>query len=106
MFAHPTWTDKHGIKHLTVPKELSDLREGEKLLIQQVSPYIPLQHLQKGTYGCKGHVCSFPQTIHNICTVLPRLPSDITIVNIVKRLPRQRSKSPFPHISDKKTESP
>ena len=84
MFAHPTWTDNHGIKHLTVPKELSDLREGEKLLIQQVSPYIPLQHLQKGTYGCKGHVCSFPQTIHNICTVLPRLPSDISIVNIVK----------------------
>ena len=60
------------------------MTEGEKLLIQQVSPFVPLQHLQNGSYGAKGHVCSFPQDISNICTKLPRLPSNVNTISIVK----------------------
>ena len=83
-FCHPTWTDKEGNIRFDVPEELSGLREGEKLLIQQVSPYVPLHHLQQGSYGSKGHVCSFPQDITHVCNVLPRIPSDISIVKVVK----------------------
>ena len=84
MFAHPTWTDTSGIVHYTIPEELKGLREGERLLIQLVSPFVPLQHLQKGNYGCKGHLCSFPQSIQSLCNVLPRLPSDVHVGNIAK----------------------
>ena len=37
-FPHPTWIDSKGQKHCEQPKELVDLTEGEKLLLQQVSP--------------------------------------------------------------------
>ena len=83
-FRHPVWIDDDKQVHYTVPEELAELTEGEKLLIQQVSPYIPLQHLHNGSYGAKGHVCSFPQNIHSICTVLPRLPSNVTSILVVK----------------------
>ena len=84
-FPHPTWIDLKGQKHYEQPDELVDLTEGEKLLLQQVSPYIPLHHLQKGSYGCKGHVCCFPQDIHHVCTELPRLPSDVSVIRVVKQ---------------------
>ena len=84
MFAHPTWKDNNNQVHYEIPHQLLDLTEGEKLLLQQVSPYVPLQHLQKGSYGCKGHVCSFPQDINSVCIELPRLPSDISVVNVIK----------------------
>lgn len=83
-FPHPLWLDETKTPHYTVPEELSGLSEGEKLLIQQVSPFIPLQHLQNGSYGMKGHVCSFPQDISEICTQLPRLPKDVKTITIVK----------------------
>ena len=85
MFGHPTWKDNNNQIHYEIPNELLHLTEGEKLLLQQISPYVPLQHLQKGSYGCKGHVCSFPQDISTVCNELPRLPSDISVVNIVRQ---------------------
>ena len=69
-FLHPIWFNDQGTPMYEVPEELFQLTEGEKLLIQQVSPYVPLQHLQNGSYGAKGHVCAFPQDIHEICTKL------------------------------------
>ena len=83
-FLHPIWFNDQGTPMYEVPEELFQLTEGEKLLIQQVSPYVPLQHLQNGSYGAKGHVCAFPQDIHEICTKLPRLPADVKTVSIVK----------------------
>ena len=83
-FRHPIWIDQSGTKQFHVPTELTDLSEGEKLLIQQVSPYVPLQHLQNGSYGAKGHVCSFPQNVHDVCTTLPRLPSNVNTVSVVR----------------------
>ncbi len=80
----PIWFNAEGVPQRHVPTELSDLSEGEKLLIQQISPYIPMQHLHKGAYGSKGHVCSFPQAVDEICTILPRLPENVNAISVVK----------------------
>ena len=80
----PVWHDENGNCHYEQPEELKNLREAEKLLIAQYAAYIPLEHLKKGQFGCNGHVCCFPQDISNLCTVLPRLPSQIDYVKMVK----------------------
>ena len=41
----PIWYDKKGAVQFHLPDELKCLREGEKLLIQQVAAYVPLLHL-------------------------------------------------------------
>ena len=43
-----------------------------------------MQHLHKGAYGSKGHVCSFPQAVEEICTILPRLPENVNAISVVK----------------------
>lgn len=68
----PTWEDESGVKHYTVPRCLRILREGEKLLIQRVSTYVPLRYLKGGSHGSRGHVCSFPKEIQDFITELPR----------------------------------
>ena len=83
-FSHPLWVDEFGVKQFHVPSVLQDLTDGERLLIQQVSPYVPLRHLHNGSYGCKGHVSSFPQDISDICTRLPRLHENVTTLSVVK----------------------
>jgi hypothetical protein len=40
----PVWIDDNQDMHYELPLELTVLTEGEKLLIQQVSAYIPLHH--------------------------------------------------------------
>src|SRR5688572_10961694 len=81
----PVWHDKEGMAQYHLPDQLNRLREGEKLLIQQVAAYVTLLHLKDGQIGSKGHVCSFVQDISSICTVLPRLPDDVQFVKIVKK---------------------
>jgi hypothetical protein len=80
----PIWYDKQGVVQYNLPQQLKCLREGEKLLIQQVAAYVPLLHLKDGQIGSRGHVCSFVQDISSICTVLPRLPDNVQFVKIVK----------------------
>lgn len=58
----------------------------EKLLIQKVSPFVPLEHIHKGVMGLKGHVCAFEQNLHEIVTVLPRLPSDVSIIRVIREI--------------------
>ncbi len=79
----PIWRDNNDNIQYEVPEELKDLSDAEKMLIQRVSPFIPLHHVKNGTMGIKGHVCSFPQDISEICTKLPRLPQDVSIVKLV-----------------------
>jgi hypothetical protein len=80
----PVWyLDK--VPQFHVPIELSCLNEGEKLLIQQASCYVPLVYLKHGNVGNDGHVCSFPVDIGAICLILPRLPADCQFVRIVKK---------------------
>lgn len=79
------WVDKNLVVQYHVPPELACLREGEKLLIQQVSVYVPLHHLMYGQIGCRGHIVSFPQSVSSVCTTLPRLPKEVDIVRVIKR---------------------
>jgi hypothetical protein len=60
------------------------LQEGEKLLIQQVSVYVPLQHLMYGQVGARGHTVSFPQDVSSVCKTLPRLPDNVQVVQVIK----------------------
>jgi hypothetical protein len=55
-----------------------------KLLIQRVSPLIPVIHIKNGILGSRGHVVSFFQDITDICSELPRLPSDVTMIKVVR----------------------
>jgi hypothetical protein len=80
----PVWIDDNQDIHYELPLELTVLTEGEKLLIQQVSAYIPLHHLKFGQIGAKGHSCAFPQYVQDICDILPRLPSDVTLLKVLR----------------------
>ena len=82
--ALPTWIDKNGRKRYDIPKVLLDLSLAEKLIIQQVSPFIPVIHIKNGSMGSRGHVVSFYQDITSICNVFPRLPSEVTMVKVVR----------------------
>jgi hypothetical protein len=75
-----------------VPNELSCLQEGEKLLIQMVSPCVPFIHIKNGTLGIKGHVCSSPQRVQDLYTTLPRLPSSATFVKMIRSFKGEEGK--------------
>jgi hypothetical protein len=90
----PIWYENFADKktaRFDVPYELSCLREGEKLLIQQISCYVPLQHLRNGQIGCKGHVCCFEQDINEVCTILPRFPSNVKIIRVIKQYRKENA---------------
>jgi hypothetical protein len=72
-----------------LPSELSCLREVEKLLIQQISCYVPMHHLRNGQIGSKGHVCCFEQIIEEVCTMLPRLACNVKIIRAVKQCQKE-----------------
>ena len=80
----PPWKSKKGVVKYTIPPQLQHLTLAEKLLIQRVSPLIPVIHIKNGILGSRGHVVSFFQDITNICSELPRLPSDITMIKVVR----------------------
>jgi Helitron helicase-like domain at N-terminus len=80
----PIWFDENNNVQYHVPAELAVLREGEKLLIQQVSVYVPLQHLMYGQVGARGHIVSFPQDVSSVCKTLPRLPDNVQVVRVIK----------------------
>jgi hypothetical protein len=42
-----------------LPKELAHLTMAEKLLIQRVSPLVPVIHIKNGILGVRGHIVSF-----------------------------------------------
>ena len=81
----PTWKDSNNKIHYEVPKELAVLREGEKLLIQRLSVYVPVYHLYKGQTASKGHCAAFKQDINTIADRLPRLPEKVEFVQIIKK---------------------
>ena len=81
----PVWYNDSGQPQYRVPNELSGLTDAEKMLIQKASVFIPLHHIKHGTLGLKGHSCCFPQDLGKLCTVLPRLPTDVTIIKLVQK---------------------
>lgn len=80
----PAWIDDDGTYRYNVPSELEGLSVAEVLLIQRVAPHVPLVHIKNGTLGIKGHVCSFLQDVNYVATRLPKLPSDVKVVKMVR----------------------
>ena len=78
----PSWYDDQSCQRFDLPDELLDLREGEKLMIQIYSIYVPLQHLRKGNHGVLGHVCCFEQDINYVCYELPR--KKVDAIKVIK----------------------
>jgi hypothetical protein len=66
------------------PVELSSLTIAKKFLIQRVSPLIPVIHIKNGIMGSRGHIVSFFQDISSISKILPRLPSKISIIKVIR----------------------
>ena len=81
----PVWYD-NGVPQFHIPVQLSCLRLAEKMLLQLVSPFVPQQYINNGTFGLKGHVCCFPQDIGEVAKVLPRLPSDVKMIKLVRQV--------------------
>ena len=65
----PIWYDEE-VPQYTVLVELSNLTH-RKMLIQRVSPMVPLHHIKNGVFGLSGHVCAFEQEIKEMVTILP-----------------------------------
>ena len=78
----PVWFDDHDVCHYELPDELTDLRLGEKLLIQRFSCFVPIVHIKNGMMGIKGHCCCFKQDICDMAMTLPRL--TVNAVKVVK----------------------
>ena len=88
----PLWEDQFGMQQNKVPEELSSLSIGEKLLIQRVSPLVPIVHIKNGTLGIKGHVCSFMQDISGIAETLPLLPEKVKAIRMIRSYESSGSK--------------
>ena len=82
----PVWFDENHTAQYRIPDCLSCLSDCEKMLIQKLNTHVPAHHLKYGVVGIKGHVCAFPQEISQVCSVLPRLPSDCSVVRYVKEM--------------------
>jgi hypothetical protein len=81
----PIWYengDKNNMPQFYVPNELKNLSMAEKMLIQKVSPFVPMQHIKNGIMGLKGHVCAFEQDINELAQKLPRRKEDFDMIRI------------------------
>jgi hypothetical protein len=81
----PVWY-KEGVVQYHVPTELSCLTMAERMLIQMASPFIPLRHISKGVLGMKGHVCCFDQDLESFVNTLPRNPTDVLVLQVLKEV--------------------
>lgn len=90
--ALPIWY-KDNEPQFHVPPELEDLKFGEKLLIQQATPYVPLVHIKNGTMGIRGHVCCFPSAIDTVCKILPRYPTELKLLKVVRSYQNNNNES-------------
>ena len=81
----PIWYDD-GLPQYHVPPQLSNLTLAEKMLIQLASPFIPLRHIKKGIFGLSGHVCCFEQDVETFVNTLPRDPTDVTLLQVLKEV--------------------
>ena len=73
------------MKRITVPQQLQELTFAEKQLIALATSHMNLVHLKNGTLGSTGHVVALEQNISDIAITLPRLPSEVNIVTVVRK---------------------
>ena len=81
----PVWW-KDGTAMFSLPPELIGLSDAEKMLIQRISPFVPLHHIKQGTMGLSGHVCAFEQDIGDFVKRLPRHQTDVSMLKVIKQL--------------------
>ena len=67
----PVWYSG-GVPIYTLPECLVGLSIAERLLIQRISPFVPLMHLKSGVMGMTGHCCAFEQDVEGFVNRLPR----------------------------------
>ena len=65
----------------------------EKMLIQRISPFVPLHHIKNGTMGITGHVCSFETDLEGFVDSLPRLESDVSMIRVLRRMKQEIGRS-------------
>ncbi len=82
--ALPVWYTKEGNPQYQLPPELQGLSHAEKMLIQRVSPFVPLIHIKYGTFGLSGHVCAFEQDIDKYYSRLPRQKGDVAMLKVLQ----------------------
>jgi len=87
--ALPSWIDQNGIERFDLPSELTGLSMAEKMLIQRISPFVPLHHLKNGTFGLTGHVCAFECDLEGFVNTLPRLSTDVTMLKVLRRMKQE-----------------
>lgn len=84
--ALPVWRDRNGRIRYDIPPELKGLTCAEQMLIQRISPFVPLYHIKNGIFGLSGHVCAFEQDIEGFTDRLPRKPDDIAMLKVLKTI--------------------
>lgn len=82
----PIWYNSNKKPMYTVPFVLKRLSHAERMLIQRVSPFVPLHHIKKGTWGISGHVCAFEQDIEGFVSILPRKSSDTSVMKVMQQI--------------------
>ena len=81
----PLWF-LNGEPQWMLPQALAKLSLAEKMMIQRLSPVVPMQHIKNGVFGLCGHVCAFEQDIESVACILPRLPDDSVLIKVVKEI--------------------
>jgi len=87
--ALPIWYDDNNEPQYRLPAALLGLSTAEKLLIQQVSPFVPLHHIKNGTMGLSGHVCAFEQDVQGFIDILPRRQNDTNMIRVLQRVQKE-----------------
>lgn len=85
--ALPVWYEngnKDNPPQYDIPEELVCLSQAEKMLIQQLSPFVPLAHIKNGTCGLSGYVCAFEQDVNDFIKCLPHCLDDTALLRVVK----------------------
>ena len=78
-----------------VPSELQELTQIEEILIAQYVPFMSVTTRPYGQLAYSGHTINFPQDIGEICSILPRLSSQIGVIILKKRNAPQNQPSSF-----------
>jgi hypothetical protein len=81
----PVWI-KDGVVMYSLPSCLKNLSHAEKMLIQRISPFVPLYHIKNGTFGITGHVCCFEQDIEGFVNKLPRTKDDSSMLKVLQKV--------------------
>ncbi len=66
----------------SVPLELQDLTQIEEMLIARALPIMRVYIKPGGQRGYSGHCINLPQHVEELASVLPRYPSDLSVIVI------------------------